>query len=150
MGSKVQNPGGIPTREFFWPSTLGTGVPALNIGTYPGTDCLTGGAGGYVAGVIPHDFNAIDEAVLMIIPHDTNAVGNIDIYSHYASPGEQENVHTEQDLASTYNITTHEIFEIDISGILSDIAAGDYLGLLAVAFNATSEFLLVGMRLRYT
>ena len=56
---------------------------------------------------------------------------DIDLYSNYHAAGENYNNHSESDTTSTYDFTgmTDKGIEIDISGIFSNIQAGDLCGI---------------------
>lgn len=136
------------TREIFIPCTYGSnGITSIG-DEFNGADCTNGNFGN-VNFYVPHDWASITEAVAVLIPKDTEAAADIDIFSDYAADGEAYNTHQESDAASTYNITTSQIFELDISGILSAIAADDYVGIRVLASDADSEFYLIGVRFKY-
>lgn len=99
---------------------------------------------------IPHDFSSITEAVLMVIPFATQAAANWDIFSSYAAKGEPRNTHAESDVASTYNVTNGELFEVDISGILSALSAGDYVGIRVQQKTAGHNVVACAVRFEYS
>ena len=137
------------TREFFVPVTYASNVGITLRGYFAVADCANGDYG-LVNFYVPHDFTTITEAVAVLIPKDTNATANIDINSIYAANGEAYNTHSEAEAAATYAITTNQIYDLDISGILSALAAGDYVGIRVLSGAADSEFYLVGIRFKYT
>jgi hypothetical protein len=99
---------------------------------------------------VPHDFTSITEAYIVIIPKTSHATAPLDIYSMYASVGEAYNTHSESDEATTYNITDDQIFEIDISGILTSLSAGDYVGVAIVSVYAGDLADVLGVRFKYS
>lgn len=98
--------------------------------------------------VVPSDFNVLTEAVFVVIPKVTQAVADWDIASDYAAIGEAYNTHSEADAATTYNVTLNQLFEVDISGILSSIVAGDNVGISITLANAAHDVDILGIRLK--
>lgn len=137
------------TKEFFAPSLYSTVGFVPNYGLFPGA-IITNGQQGYVHFHIPHDFSSIIEAVAVIISADTNANADIDIDSIYGAVGEKYNEHSEADAASVYNIAVTKFFDLDISGILTALAAGDYVAIRLWSKDVNSEFTLLGVRFKYS
>jgi len=141
--------GFISTREQFWPiahSSAGT-APKGDYGAAP----CTGGATANINGHFPHDFSAIDELVAVVICDNTNGAANIDIESDYGTAGENYNIHTEQDVGSTYATNVNQILEIDLSGIFTaPPVAGDYFGVEVQMQEAAETIHVLGIRLKYT
>lgn len=82
---------------------------------------------------IPPDFVTLQKLVLIYsAASGANGSGkNIDLTSDYGAISEQYNNHSESDTSSTYTIeAVGEMAELNISGVFSSIAAGDYCGLL--------------------
>jgi len=97
----------------------------------------------------PADFKSLVEAVIIVIPKVNNATANWDIASDYAAPGEGMATHSESDVASTYDVTLNQLFEVDISGILTDLAAKDYVGVTLLQGDAADNVNVVGVRFKY-
>ena len=85
---------------------------------------------------------------LSFIAKKTEAAANFDFNSDYGAVGEVYNMHSSSDTTSTYSITDDQLGEIDISGMFSSIAAGDYCG-FSISGD-TGDILVLGIRLRYT
>ncbi len=85
---------------------------------------------------VPHDFTSITSAEVLVIHQVNNATTDIDIESSYGVKGEAHNAHGESDTVTTYNFTANEIDSIDVSGILTGIAANNYVR-LAITSNET-------------
>jgi len=101
---------------------------------------------------VPHDFSSITDAVLVVVPaSNANASWNVDIEVIYGANGEANNAHSDTDTGSTYDWSTDDldIVEIDISGLLGNLAAGDYVN-VEVENNETDDLGIYGVRLRYT
>lgn len=111
---------------------------------------IGGALEGAIAFRVPYDFTSITSAEAIIIPDQTNATTNIDINSDYGAIGEAYNNHSESDTASTYNLTQNQIYALDVSGILTGIAAGDYVGIRITAGAGGDTHNFIGFRLRYT
>lgn len=108
----------------------------------------TGDAPVYITGFVPSDFGSITEMVLEVIPDGGFTNGDIDISSQYGAVGEQFDAHSESDTASTYNLTSGEITEIDISGLFGNLAAGDRFG-VKVDNHETTGLYVTRIRLKY-
>lgn len=99
---------------------------------------------------VPADFGVLVGLVLLGMADTTVAGVNIDIASDYGGVGQAFNVHSESDVASTYGFTDNLITEVDLAGIYSALAAGDYCG-LTVTHNAIGAIVdYLGIVLRYT
>ena len=59
-------------------------------------------------------------------------------------------MHSEADAASTYNVTLNQCFEVDISGILTALATGDYVGIRLTVSTAGHDVFMVGIRFKYS
>ena len=99
---------------------------------------------------MPHDFTAIVEAVLVVIPVSTQAAAEWSIATQYGSGGESYSAHLESDNTTTYNVSLGNYFEIDISGILTALAADDYVGIEVILRNAAHDVNVVGVRFKYS
>ena len=99
---------------------------------------------------VPDDFHSITKAVLVVIPRATQAAADWDIHSHYAAAGEAYNTHFGHDLSTAYNVTDGQIFEVDISTILTSLAAGDYVGVDIELGDAAHDVDVLGVMFKYT
>lgn len=135
---------GEATKEYFEP------VMARNaaLGDFGVLQNLSG-SNGYMVCKCPHDFTTLVSAEVIIIPAANDATANIDVASDYAADGEAYNTHSESDTASTYNLTANQIFGVDVSGILTSLAAGDFIG-IKFTNNEVNVANVLGFRLRYT
>lgn len=135
------------TKEFFVPVTYATAMTAF--GDYPVANCDSSGKHAYIAFKVPHDFTSIITAKIIIIPIDTNPAVRYDISSNYGAEGEAYNTHSESQTAPTYNVTANRFFAIDISGILSSLAADDYVGVDFFRSLVTGNAYVLGVRFKY-
>jgi len=135
------------TKEIFYFADL-----ASNDGAYRVRNILTNGSFRFDFKV-PHDFTSLVTLALVGWP-EPGAAGagkDIDLTSEYGSVGELRNNHSESDVGSTYNLgATDVIFELDISGVFSSLAAGDYAGLLVSHNSIGGTVHYLGIRLRYS
>lgn len=99
---------------------------------------------------VPDDYNGVITAEIVLIPITGGVNEDIDIQSTYAAPGEANNTHAEADAASTYNLTAGDMSSISITGIMTSIAAGDFIGVQIIDNVAGSDAKYVlGIRLVY-
>jgi len=101
---------------------------------------------------IPADFGSISSAVVVVIPDaNTNTSWDVDIVVHYATADEAYTTHSDSDTSTTYDWSTddNKIKEIDISGLLGSLAAGDYLG-VEVDNNESDILRCLGVKIEYT
>lgn len=146
----ISNPSGQPTKEGFFPVLFGTGD--ILAGAYGGrvsADCDGLNDIGVVNFSIPLDFQTLTSAVLIVNPGATQAAADWDIKAAYAAVGEAPGIHTEEDAVSTYNVTQNVEFEVDISGILTNLAPGDRGGVSLKQMDAAHHAFVSGMRLKY-
>jgi len=151
--------GFVATREFFVPVTYGTqgGVGAWDMtvrGDFPGASPDAANDVAHVAFKVPHDFTAITNAEFIVIPLFTDATANWDIDSDYGAIGQAYNTHSETDVATTYNVVANQLFAVDlddaVTGILSALAADDYVGIKITLGDAGDDFHALGVRFKYT
>lgn len=103
----------------------------------------------FTAFTMPSDFNTIVSASLIVVPRATVAVADWDIYSNYASVGEAYDTHEQSDEGTTYDVTSNETFAVNIAPILSNVVAGDIVGISLKLANALHDVYIVGVRLEY-
>lgn len=138
----------LNTREIFFPADVAT-----DLGDYRVRN--VGGNGTHRFNFkAPHDFTTITALVLVGAP-SAGAAGaskDIDLSSDYGGIGELTNVHSESDTATVYDLTgtSGEWTEIDISGVFSSLAAGDFCGLQVNHMGIGGAIDYIGIRLRYT
>ena len=152
--SWVASGGFVATREFFIPVTQGksAGIDAqlFYIGDFPAAVLTALNDFAHIAFKVPHDFTAITNAEIIVSPAVTDGAANWDIDSDYGAVGEQYNAHSEADAASTYNVVAGQLFAVDVSGILSALAASDYVGLKLLLADAGDDVNVLGIRFKYT
>ena len=137
-----------PTKEIWIPTTHGTTM--TNYGYYPVARLAGLFDDAYISFCTPHDFHSITEAYIAVIPRATQAAADWDIHAYYAAVGEAYNNHVGHDAASTYNVTNNQIFEVDISGILTSLAAGDYVGVYMELEDEAHDVDVLGIMFKYT
>lgn len=138
---------GVPTKEkWFEPEYDG------NQGNYRVKSIIAAGSQRFTF-MIPHDFTSLTSLVLVGFP-SAGAVGaskDIDLYSDYAGVGQDAQTHQESDTTSLYTIpAANLIWEFDISGVFSSIAAGDYCGILVDQKGIGGSVYYLGIRLKYS
>ena len=97
----------------------------------------------------PDDFSSLTSLEVILIPAGTNSAAPVDLYSDYGSIGEPYNQHSES-LSTTWNLgTANNIYAMNISGVFSNLTAGDFCGIQIDegAFGSATHYL--GIRLKY-
>lgn len=107
----------------------------------------TGGVG-RIEFTAPADLSVVVALELIVIPGNTSAAANFDLDSDYAAVGQAKTTHSESDTTTTYDITTDELFAIDLTGVFALLAAGDACG-VKLTNNEASAVQVLGVRLRY-
>lgn len=99
--------------------------------------------------LVPDDFVAITE--MMVLCYSTNnKVGcNIDIWVNYGTVGELTTAHSGSDTATTYDFTQNLLTEIDISALATSLAAGDYVGVQFRMKELFDDIHVIGIRFKY-
>jgi len=156
-GKVLKLVGGFPawgtdkqTVEVFIPVTYGTNGISLHLGI-PVVAALT--ALNDVANIefrIPSDFSAITTAIILVVPIVTDAAANWDIYTNYGAIGEGYSTHAESDVATTYNVNQNVYTQVSIAGILSSLAADDYVSVQLKLADADDDVSVVGVYFKYT
>ena len=140
------------TKELYVPVTAngaGGGQTLLPGAQLPVQSLNAVGQRAFIGFKVPHDFNSIISAEIIIVNYDTNATANIDTHSEYGSIGQVYNTHQEDEVAATYNLTANLFFGVDVSGILTALVAGDIVGLGIDCEDVAARFYVVGFNLRY-
>ena len=99
---------------------------------------------------IPSDFTAVTTAGIVVRPLATQGSANWDITSYFAAIGEAYNTHSLSDAASTYNVTDDQMFEVDVSSILTNLAADDFLIVGLTVSTAGHNVAVRGLRITYS
>lgn len=138
------------TKELWVPTTIGLATA---------TQSKKGDHGGYIVDAdnkeaitelhVPHDFTAIDEAVLVVIPLATLTPMAFSILTDVAAAGESYHIHSgavDRDI----NTTSDRMLEIDIASALALIKAGDYVGVrLFRDLGYNTDAVVLGVRFKY-
>jgi hypothetical protein len=142
--------GGGVTKEFYVPCTTVSDVGILSYyGSHPVAQLTIATDSAFISFRIPHDYNSIVVASIVVIPKFTTAGANWDIYSNYAQVGESYQAHNESDAATTYNVTNNQIFEVNIAGILTSLTANDIVGIKITQSNSSHDVNVLGVRFKY-
>jgi len=141
----------LKTKEMWIPVTLGTNALASDsvVGQYPVCPCTALNDFAKMSFVVPDDFASLVQASIVIITLVTQGTANYDTYSYHDQVGETVGTTLESNTVSTYNVVANKFFEVDISGILSGVAAGDYCSASIALRDAAHDFECVGLRIKY-
>lgn len=148
---KMVQVGNLPsagTKEFIVYPKLASGPLAGTpdvVGDFP-ADRMGGSEETQFVFFIPNDFSSVTSIEVMIIPDTTETIG-YDLTSDYGAVGEVYNFNSESSLTQTLAVTINVITEIDVSGVFSSVAAGDYCGLRLI--SNTSDLEVVALRFKY-
>ena len=142
--------GGGATKELFVPVTyVINGVMSIWF-NHPIAQLNAVGEAAYISFFVPNDFSSITSAVIAVIPMATVANADWTIEAIYAANGEATNTHSAVDVSTTYNVTNNQIYEVDISGILLSLAAGDYVGVMLRQTTTGHNVNVLGVRFKYS
>lgn len=96
---------------------------------------------------LPDDFTTLEEAAAIVVPATTKTY-QYDLFSEYASVGEAKDANTESIADATDNMILNQLFEVDVSGVFSSLAAGDWVGLQIT--SDTTNLRLFYLRIKYS
>lgn len=97
----------------------------------------------------PSDFSSLKSLEVILIPAGTNTAAPVDLFYDCGSVGEAYNSNSGT-LSTTWNLSTaNRIHSMNVSGVFSDLGAGDFCGIQIDegAFGFASNYL--GIRLKY-
>ena len=151
LGSHAANKTYVDAAKQFWvPVTFGSPTDLSNYGNYPVCHLTLTNYSAYMSFCVPDDFHSITEAKVVVIPRNTHASANWNIYSHYGAAGESYMQHNQGDTTTTYSVSNGVVFEVDISGILTSLAAGDYVGIRFFKGDDWAYVDVLGIMFKYT
>ncbi len=134
------------TKEFFVPAPN----PGSTVGAYA-VESIASAGDIHHAFRIPHDFNLLVSAVIVIIPADTAGPQTVNIESNFAADGEDATTDGEGPTAITPSYVANQMSEFDVSSVFTGIAAGDFVGFhWDRVGNGFGNHLVLGVRFRYT
>lgn len=114
-------------------SASGTGVTlAAYSGDHTGTvfgDSSANNQGCVMEGAIPSDFTTLRKAVFVCWTDGADGNVRIAFSSHFGGSGEARDANTDSIAEATIALTQKEITEIDMTGTLTGLAAGDYFSM---------------------
>lgn len=104
---------------------------------------------GYFTFYAPRDFGTIVAAYLVSIPQATFTNQDVDLYTQYGTIGEAYNQHSASDTTSTRSGTINVFNQYDITTLLANLTAGDYVGVYIDHNAIGATVLYLGIRLVY-
>lgn len=134
------------TKEVFGPVVHATEITVIN--QYPIAKLDADGEFAYMSFKVPHDFSSIVSAQIVLASGWNGNNQNLDISASYGAIGEDKATHQENDVASVYDFVGGIWTTIDISGILTALAAGDLVG-INLTTHEVLELYVLGVRFRY-
>jgi hypothetical protein len=99
---------------------------------------------------VPADFNSLVSLDLIGYPVGDFTDQNIDLFSDYGGIGEDAQQHTESDTTTTFSGVANQLQALDISGVFTNLAAGDDCGVWADHKGLTTTMNYTRVRLVYT
>lgn len=118
-------------------------------GNYPVCHLTLTNYAAYMSFNVPDDFHSITEAKVVVIPRNTHAAAEWSVSSHYGAVGESYMQHS-GGVATTYSVSNGVLFEVDISGIFTSLAAGDYVGIQFYKRTDWAYVDVLGVMFKYT
>ena len=142
---------GAPTQEIFIPVTLASnGAAMIQTGAYgPGCQTDADNERCHVYFFVPADFSSVTSVVMVVIPDATKSDAWWKISTEYGAIGQAPDAHAGGDASTTYNVVHDVLFEVDLSGTLGSMAAGDYVGVMMLQNTADELGTFLGVRLKY-
>lgn len=145
--------GGSPTQEFYQHVQAVSGGASLTFNGYRQI-CRAGAAAHvcYTGFYVPSDFTAITEAVFIVLPNTNQAAADWDTHCEYGAVGENLSnggTQTSTDTTTTYNVLNDNLFDVDISGRLASLTAGDYVSCSLTESTAGHNVDVLGIRFKY-
>ncbi len=134
----------VPVTVAGGPSGAMTG----NLG-YPHAQLSADTDDAFMSFLVPDDFLTLLEAKIYVFPAATQAAANWDIGAIYCGTGQAYNTHVASDVATTYNVTDGQLFEVDISSLLSSLAIGDIVGVTLLLSNSLHDVKVLGLYIKY-
>ena len=114
----------LATMSFWSPATGAAIAVSAAYGNYPVIECNAANEAAGVNFYVPENFLAFTTIVMVVIPTATTTVANWDLAFHAGIAGGSFAGDFGSDTSTTYNVTADQIFEIDLSTLLSGVVAG--------------------------
>lgn len=144
-GVKWATPSG-GTMEFFVPISWGDDLGVL--GRFFRQNSNGDVSYSYATFRMPSNFSSLTSAKFMIIPDGAHTPGDLDLATDYGADGEAYTTNQETD-TQTPNMVGNQILGVDASGVLTGIAADDYVGITIVRGAAGHNFYGIGVYVKY-
>lgn len=145
--TKEETDDAIADKEAFYPATH-SDSGWYGYGDYATAKSINGDAA-YISGRVPWKFKSILSAEVLFFPELTESEADIDVWTDYCAEGEASSTHGSVDDSSTYNLTSDKLFALDVSGLLTNLAAGDNFG-IRIINNEIDNIFVLGFRLKYS
>lgn len=139
-------------KEFFIPCTYAeVGTMAIYSATeWVGAYCDAADERGHIMFRVPSDFTSITTAVVLALTVGADATADISCYSNYGAKDEASDTHSEN--KTDYSLdwsTSNRLREVDVSVILSALAANDYVSLALVTEGTDEGCYVIGVYFKY-
>ncbi len=133
--------GGSATKEFFFMVEPSTSLDNFSIYS------MTSSGSQEAQFLVPSDFTTLTAAVALVIPDATETI-QWDMRASVAASGQAYDADDRTINDNTLAVTVDLMTELDVSGVLTGLVAGDYVGLRFL--SDTSNIRLLGYRIKYT
>src|SRR4030042_2128184 len=134
----------VSTQVFF------IAAPDANYGDYRVQTILGTGSQRFTIAV-PCNFISLVSARLIFSPVATITGGKtVDLHSDYAKIGENYQIHSEDSLGIAISGTQDTICSLDLSSVLSSIAANDVVGILMALNTIGTSIKVFGIQLEFS
>lgn len=134
----------IPDGSVYSPVTYGSQLEAKD--TYPAALIKSNGEA-YISLCVPSDFDSLEYCSVTGIS-GADADQTFKIYTDYGTAGEHYQNHQQSDTSITVANDTNDIFFINISYLLTNLAANDIIG-IKVVNGSTGDMWVTGAILAY-
>ena len=119
-----------------------------NYGDFRARSLGTGGSWRFVFSA-PLDFGSLVSLELIGIPQGNGTGVGINLDSDYGAVGQAYNTHSESNTTGTYNITQDQLFSLNLATVFTNLAAGDFCGVLVDHQGIGTTINYLGIRMRY-
>jgi hypothetical protein len=134
-------------------AATGSGANITSNGDFPvaSLNNVNSSAAAFFGFAVPDDFDALVEMCVIFVSSATTTL-EYDLHSDYGALGEAYSNHSESALNQLKAATANVLTSIDVSGVFSSLAAGDFCGLKFITSTGANaaNWNLIGVMLRYT
>lgn len=122
----------------------------VSSGGYPNGRVVAAAGGiGECTFIYPDNVSSVTSIEAVFIPTATDATMDLDIGCEGGAGGESSATHSNSEAAATYAVTNGQIFEMDITGVMTNFSGGDYVQFQVINNDAADAINLLGVKFVY-